>query len=282
MEVEYVAKRNRATTEEKQSKWIDQGRGLGHGADYQPWLTIQDVPSNGRVTRVKGWKTGRTHHLMSSLETAYFYTAEWADSVTDIREQYPLLPIERTLEIAMELGIKHPTDPKTKVPTVITTDFVLTINNGEDEVREIARTIKPASKLTKRQLDKFRIEHRFHKEQGRDWGIVTDLDLPKVLPRNMEFIHNHREISTFTNLSMDDVESIAATIFAELLKTEEPISKVALNHDRYLAVNQGTTANLVKYKIANKHWKVDMINKNLNLSKYCLSELLVEEGNVSD
>ncbi|WP_077849884.1 TnsA endonuclease N-terminal domain-containing protein [Clostridium puniceum] len=38
------------------------------------------------------------------------------DDVVDIREQYPLLPIEDTLAIALELGIKHPEDPQTHQP----------------------------------------------------------------------------------------------------------------------------------------------------------------------
>lgn len=32
-------------TQEQISKRIKSGRGQGMGKDYQPWLTIQDVPS---------------------------------------------------------------------------------------------------------------------------------------------------------------------------------------------------------------------------------------------
>ena len=34
-------------TQEQISKRIKSGRGQGMGKDYQPWLTIQDVPSRG-------------------------------------------------------------------------------------------------------------------------------------------------------------------------------------------------------------------------------------------
>ena len=88
------------------------GRGQGFGKDYEPWLTIHDVPSNGVVTRIKSWTVGRIHHFMSNFERSYFYMMDWADQITDIREQYPLLPLQRTIEIAEELGINHPKDPK--------------------------------------------------------------------------------------------------------------------------------------------------------------------------
>lgn len=86
--------------------------GQGIGIDYKPWVTIQDVPSLGRATRLKGTKVPRQFEFFSDLERNYFYLLEYSDLVIDIREQYPLLPIEETLVIAEELGIKHPTDPK--------------------------------------------------------------------------------------------------------------------------------------------------------------------------
>lgn len=51
---------------------------------------------------------------------------EITDDVIDIREQYPLLPLKDTLEIANELGIEQPKHPQTKEPIVMTTDFLIT------------------------------------------------------------------------------------------------------------------------------------------------------------
>jgi hypothetical protein len=62
------------------------GRGKGTGARYLPWLRVQDVPSKGLSTRVEGWKTGRIHHFLSTLELIYYYIVEWSSIVTDIRE----------------------------------------------------------------------------------------------------------------------------------------------------------------------------------------------------
>ena len=107
---------------------IKNSRGQGRGSDYLPWLTVRDVPSIGLSFRVKGWKSHRIHHLLSQLELNYFYTLEWSLIVTDIREQYPLLPLSETWQIASLKGISHPTSPKTNQPVVMTTDFLITIN----------------------------------------------------------------------------------------------------------------------------------------------------------
>ena len=92
---------------------IKEGRGQGHFSEYKPWLTVHDVPSIGIVTRILGWKSGRLHHYLSEhFELAHHYQMEWSEQVIDIREQFPLLPLDKTLYIAQKLGIKHPTDPK--------------------------------------------------------------------------------------------------------------------------------------------------------------------------
>ena len=89
-----------------------------------------------------GLKTGRIHHTLSSIETDFFYLAEYSDSVTDIREQFPLLPINLSIKIAEVLGIEHPTNPKTKKPVIVTTDFLLTRLIGKQVVYE-AISVKP-------------------------------------------------------------------------------------------------------------------------------------------
>lgn len=66
-------------------KWIKQGRGSGIGADYKPWLKIQDVSSEGRSTRLKGIKTSRQHEFLSDLERNYFYLTEHSDFVSSFK-----------------------------------------------------------------------------------------------------------------------------------------------------------------------------------------------------
>lgn len=46
-----MPKRQTGWTEAKISRYLKEGRGQGELALYKPWLTVQDVPSMGRVHR---------------------------------------------------------------------------------------------------------------------------------------------------------------------------------------------------------------------------------------
>lgn len=116
-----MPKRQTGWTEAKFSRYIKEGRGQGELALYKPGLTIQNVPSRGRVHRFIGGKTTREHHLFSDLEFNYHCFGDWAENVLDIREQFPQ-ERELTLKIAEDLGINHPIDKKTNIPIVMTPD----------------------------------------------------------------------------------------------------------------------------------------------------------------
>ena len=104
-----MARRRTSFDEAKITRFLKEGRGKGRGAEYQPWLTIQDVPSSGREHRVFSRKTGRIHHLLSDHEWRLFLHLEWCDEVLDIREQFPL-DRAATARITESLGLRHPMD----------------------------------------------------------------------------------------------------------------------------------------------------------------------------
>ena len=52
---------------------LGDGIGVGYGQSYQPWLRAQDVKSRGNRSIVFGLKTFRNHHLLSSVESNFFY-----------------------------------------------------------------------------------------------------------------------------------------------------------------------------------------------------------------
>jgi len=49
-----MAKRNRSNSPARIEARLIEGRGQGRGGDYKPWLRIQDVPSQGLASRVRG------------------------------------------------------------------------------------------------------------------------------------------------------------------------------------------------------------------------------------
>lgn len=168
---------------------IREGLGQGRGANYKPWLRVHDVPSQGVSSRIRGWKTGRVHDFLSLHELHYFYILEWSLFVTDIREQYPLLPVSETLEIAQQCGIRHPARPRTSDPIVMTTDFMITVRQSLGVVEQ-ARTVKPLEMLSsERSLEKLEIERHYWQRREISWGIVTERDIPKELAENIAWLH---------------------------------------------------------------------------------------------
>lgn len=188
-----MAKRRYAFDEAKIARYAKEGRGTGRGSAYRPWLTIQDVPSLGRCSRIHGFKSGREHHLLSDLESALFQILEWSDIVVDIREQFPL-DREVTRMLAAEMGIAHPRDMKTDTDLVMTTDFLIEVRVGPD-VQERALAVKPADELAKpRILEKLELEQRYWRREGMPWHVVTDRDLPRERVKTLHWLHEMRSL----------------------------------------------------------------------------------------
>ena len=243
-------------------KWIKEGRGTGSGAEYRPWLKVQDVSSLGRSTRLKGIKTGRQHEFLSDLERNYFYISEFSDGILDIREQFPLLPQEETIIIADELGIKHPADPKTGDPIVMTTDFLLTVDRGKG-VFDIARTIKMKEELLKeRVLEKFEIEREFWKRRDIDWGIVTEEEIPKSMARNISYIHDYYDIGdydVFQEISLEHIDDLSLTLMQRLLNNKHSIRSITNEFDTDTHLPFGSGVTLLYHLLAQKIILIDML-----------------------
>ena len=179
-----MSKRSRTWNEVKYRKYLAEGRGQGTLAEYKPWVQIQDFPSKGVVSRVKGLKTGRVHHLMSNLELSFFYLLDWSDKSSDIREQFPLIDISDAIDIADRCGIRYPYDNISGFPYVLTTDFLVTTDNGL-----VARSVKPSVELSRpRVREKLEIERRYWQKRGVDWRIVTENEIPRIKVRNIEWL----------------------------------------------------------------------------------------------
>ncbi len=254
-----MARKRYAFDEDRIARFLKEGRGDGAGSSYKPWLTIQDVPSSGRSHRLRGWKTGRVHHLLSDIECGLFYLFDWSDSVRDIREQFPL-DRQVTQRIANQLGIKHPTDTSTKTPVVMTTDFVIDIVRDGRFVT-LARAVKPADLLgTPRTIEKLEIERRYWVERGVDWGIVTEQDIPQTIVRNIAWVHNFR--------SMDDLNQPYHGYFSEkaaLVRREidgwaadQPLRHFCGAMDIQFAMSAGTSLMLVRHLLATKAITCDL------------------------
>lgn len=259
-----MAKRNRENRPDKYEKWIKEGYGQGIGKEYKPWLTIQDVPSKGRVTRVHGIKIDRQHDVFSDKERNYLYILEFADCVKDIREQYPLFPLEQTMAIAEELGIEHPKDPITGENIIMTTDFLITIEkNGQ--LLQVARTIKSPEELDKyRQIEKFEIERRYWLMKGIDWGIVTDNEINETFASNIGNLRSCiklENISYFENLTAKYIEKLSKTFKSLIVGTEISVRDIASDFDDKMMLTPGTAISIFKHLIITKQIEIDLFKK---------------------
>lgn len=270
-----MAKRNRAISSAKYKKWIKEGRGQGVGVYYKPWLTIHDVSSTGRSHRINGFKINREHHFLSDHERDYFYIVEFADSVVDIREQYPLT-LSDTLLIAEELGIEHPQDVTTKDNYVLTTDMLLTISSGDKEIY-LARTIKEKDELLKpRQMEKFEIEKRYWDKKGIDWGVVTELEINKTLANNLHNIrmsYDLSKLSLFSNMAKERIPRLIDIFLGQAVNQFQSIQDLSDSFDIRYALRPGTAITLFHHLILTKKLMVNLSSELLDYERPIMIEL---------
>lgn len=259
-------------------KMIKDGRGTGIGSEYIPWLKIQDVASLGRVTRLKGIKTGRQQDFLSDMERNYFYILEYSDDIVDIREQFPLLPLEETILIANELGINHPKHPETGEFIVMTTDFLLTIA-GKDKMLERARTIKAKDDLLdKRIIEKFEIERVYWSKKGIDWGIVTEEEIDKAIAHNISYVHGYKDISNldcFINIETNEIKDLVYEFLKRIVDDERSMRAICSEFDNEMLLEKGSGLSIFKYLVINKIIEIDIkrrINVNQNIPIIKVSE----------
>lgn len=278
-----MAKRNRV---KDNKKLLKESRGSGIGKEYLPWIRIQDVPSKGRVSRIKGITTGRQHELMSDMERDYFYLLDFSDEIMDIREQYPLLPIEDTLAIALELGIKHPEDPQTHEPIVMTTDFLITINK-DDQFIDVARTIKPKDDLlNKRVLEKYEIERQYWKRKEIDWAIVTEQEINKTVAQNISFVHGYRnieDIDSFLEISSLEIKDFIYEFLKRIVDDKRSMRNICSEFDSDMHLEKGSGLSIFKYLVINKIIDISLkekidVNKNILIEAIRENEIMKVEA----
>jgi hypothetical protein len=217
---------------------------------------VQDVATDGRAWRIKGWKTGRDHHLLSDHEHDYYLIAHWSRKVVDIREQFPL-PLEITLEIAKKICIDHPIDRQNN-PVVMTTDFLVTVSTPSGNV-DWARAVKPSSKLqTQRVIEKLEIERIYWQTQNISWGIVTEREMPRVFVNNINYLYSHYEIADRLSLPQNEIYDIAETLTSLITQNSISLKDATSLCDEKLGLQRGDSLTVARHLLATRQWLVDM------------------------
>lgn len=247
------------STPESIARRIAEGRGQGAGRNYLPWEEVQDFPSRGVSHRVLGLKTERVHHLFSESENKVFPIYDVVQPIIDIREQFPLLPLEETLEIARKIGVKHPTDPATKYPAVMTTDFLLQVRLRR-ELLFHARTVKCLVDLDNpRTLEKFEIERRYYRRRDINWGYVIREELLPALVENAALVHPFGRLSDLYTLTEKEVRMIGVDLARGIRSQKIVLIDLVTQYDDKLRLPSGTCFSVVCHLIARSIWRVDLL-----------------------
>lgn len=229
-------------TDEKRLKT----RGIGIGRDYQPFVFVQDFSSSGESVRIPSATVGRVHHLLSGLELAAFVLFDWCKDTIDLREQYPL-PLDATLSISSQLGVKHPqTLGKLRI---VTTDLVVDFSNR----KPLALSVKPSADLQDdRTLEKLQIERSYWENEGVDWHVFTENEVSPVFKENLHWLRPFLEESESTAFHVDeqDVADLSKRLGAyPSLKVTKACAKL---DDEY-QLSPGSHLTILRYAVARRH-----------------------------
>lgn len=184
-------KKRKNVTIQDRTRWIHEWQSNWENGVYSPFIRTQDVPSKGNKYRVYGISSGRVHHFLSTNEYLFFFVLEMNTEILNIYEQFPLLPIEKTISIAKELGIKHPRYPGTKIEKPFTSDFFVSMIGNENQVF----SIKPEEDLkSDRTVEKQLIEKAYWNLQGIPWMPVTDREIKTTSSKNLAHLYGHSRL----------------------------------------------------------------------------------------
>lgn len=265
-----MAKRKNGWTEQKIKKYQKEGRGQGERSEYIPWLKIQDISSDGNVTRLIGWKTNRQHEFLSNLERDYFFQLEWKDNIYDIREQFPLNR-EDTIKIAEEKGIKHPIDTTTDTFIPMSTDFFITIKYNNNFIY-FARTIKPEAKLEDpRVIEKFEIEREYWERKGISWGIVTEKEIIGIFSLNISWVHKSYYL-------LDKEDKTYANKLLQVLKKsgkQTILQDICDQFDENYNLEIGSALTYLKHLIARKLISVKMDDTRIIVARLSIDNIRI-------
>ncbi|MCW8093220.1 TnsA endonuclease N-terminal domain-containing protein [Alteromonas sp. ASW11-130] len=229
-------------TKAEVKKRFDSGRGVGRGLDYQPWIRIQEISSDGTSYRALSHTSGRVVHLLSKLEFLTFSLCDWNENICDIREQYPF-DLETSLEVAEKAGIKHP--QKGNKFHVFTTDLLL--NWDPLDNKRTAIQVKYVKDLMDREtVAKLEIERRCCMAKGIEWQLITELDIPRIHQANVDWILGGKDLHL-----EEDFETGVMDIWCEIsTRPELKLAKACADYDKRHGQPSGESLRLVRNAFA--------------------------------
>jgi len=161
---------------------------------YLSFIKTQDLKSMGSKSRTPDYeRPGQDRNLLSTNERLFFISLLYSHKITWIKEQYPLLSIERAMAVAKALELRYPTYPySANVPVVMTTDFYCGTIYGTRVAYSIKdeRVLGPSSELSERQVENLEAKQKIEKITWRtddvNWHLISSKSIKTIFNRNLE------------------------------------------------------------------------------------------------
>ena len=253
--------------EEKLQRFIKDGRGQGEYESYKGFTQIHDFGSLGRSSRIRTWRFNRILHLLSDIETRFFYLTEFDDSILQVKEHFPLYDFESVVGEQEDIDIRKFKDKQSGFPYILTTTFLITVKGNDGNTYDVARSVKASHELEKKAvIERFELIRRYFEKKGIDWGLVTQKEIPLAKARNIEWIHPAKFLEETTDFSKDDISHLTRILMEQFYKNTKAIREITSSFDAQLNLEAGSGLLLFKHLLATKLIKIDM-NKKIDLNQ---------------
>lgn len=194
------------------------------------------------------------HFLLSNLEFTTFLWLLSDPAVIDIQEQYPLLPLKRTLEIAEELGLVHSGLVKGDDPAVMTTDFLVTRRIDGRETKT-AYTVKRDSAAQSHHFKrKFRIEEQYWTHAEIPLRKITENDISFIAVRSAEWVLQAGWPFFLAEIDIERRLEIAAEVAARCDASDRMLVDLCSEVDDWLKLERGTSIDVVRWMLVERRW----------------------------
>jgi|GEM_PF-2725122 hypothetical protein len=186
---------------------------------YTSYLKLKRTPTMGKGSKVFNPESDDSHETLSIMETRLLRYLDFLPNVISIKTQYPLLPINTTLEIADAMGVKHPSyTPKGKhirpvlkvnQAVVMTTDYLIDYRDEDGVIEQCAIALKGVNEdgfFSDKQIrdvnirNKLNIEAEFCRMDGLGWRLATS----EMVCFKDDFARNLLEAEVRSELEIDE------------------------------------------------------------------------------
>jgi hypothetical protein len=167
---------------------IRRGLGVGRGISYKPWRDIGNTGTKGTAGCVHGIRVDRRYEILDERARAYFYLLERREEISDVQEKWPILDIDRTLQLAGEFDVDHPLHEI--FPEPICVDFLIKEGSTPGSGYRAAALAGSVNTISERNQRLLLIQQRWCQEHSIDWTLVDTSRLNKTVLDSLHFVRS--------------------------------------------------------------------------------------------